>query len=118
MKFRFGLAFAMIVALCTFVCETHAIEGDSVLPGTQITASNWQQYKDFMPDGMIALFEGIYFWTMPADLEIDVGPTLVHALPPGYLDATEKYASQVKLIQLPGGALTIGGYVAGTPFPN
>ena len=118
MKFRFVLAFAMIVAFRAFVSETHAIAGDSISPGAQITLRNWQQYRGFMPDGMIALFAGSYFWTMPVDLEIDVGPTLIHSLPRGYLDATEKYASQVKLMQLPGGALTIDGYVAGIPFPN
>jgi hypothetical protein len=26
--------------------------------GTKITMQNWQQYKQFMPDGMAVLFEG------------------------------------------------------------
>jgi hypothetical protein len=55
---------------------------------------------------------------MPPDVEIDVGPTIIHPLPKGYLDATEKYASQVKLVELPGGGMTISGYSAGIPFPN
>ena len=29
--------------------------------GTKITMQNWQQYKQFMPEGMVALFEGKYF---------------------------------------------------------
>ncbi len=29
--------------------------------GTTVTAHNWQRYRDYMPDGMIALFEGKYF---------------------------------------------------------
>jgi hypothetical protein len=32
----------------------------SIPPGTKITMQNWQQYKQFMPVGMIALFEGKY----------------------------------------------------------
>jgi len=43
--------------------------------GTKITMQNWEQYKAFMPFGMTVLFEGKYYWKMPADVEIDVGPT-------------------------------------------
>src|SRR6516165_2098834 len=41
--------------------------------GTKITLSNWQQYKAFMPDGMIQLFQGSNFWKMPPDVEMNVG---------------------------------------------
>ena len=37
----------------------------SIPEGTTITMSNWQQYKQFMPLGMIKLFEGVYSWKMP-----------------------------------------------------
>jgi hypothetical protein len=47
-----------------------------------------------MPDGMAALFDGKYFWRMPQDVEIDVGPTIIHASPKNYRDATERYSSQ------------------------
>src|SRR5713226_9859931 len=40
---------------------------DTIAPGTVITMQNWQQYKQFMPDGMVWLFGGQYFWKMPAD---------------------------------------------------
>jgi hypothetical protein len=43
--------------------------------GTKITMSNWQQYQQFMPFGMVQLFEGKYQWKMPSDVEMDVGPT-------------------------------------------
>jgi hypothetical protein len=79
---------------------------------------NWRQYRQFMPDGMVALFEGTATWKMPSDVSIEVGPTVIHPLPRGYLDATEKYASQIKLIGLPDGGLTIQGYQGGIPFPN
>ncbi|MGH8012833.1 MAG: DUF1329 domain-containing protein, partial [Candidatus Binataceae bacterium] len=36
----------------------------------------------------------------------------------GYLEATEKYASQAGLTELPDGGLTIRNYVAGVPFPT
>ena len=90
----------------------------TIPPGTVITTSNWQQFRDFMPDGMAALFEGKYLWKMPADVEMDVGPTLINPLPKGYLDATERYSNQVKLIELLDGGLTISGYQGGIPFPE
>jgi hypothetical protein len=34
-----------------------------------------------MPDGMVALFEGKYFWKMPGDVEMDVGPTRRYPMP-------------------------------------
>jgi hypothetical protein len=55
---------------------------------------NWQRYKQYMPDGMVALFEGEYFWKMPADVSIIVGPTIIHPLPSNHLAATEKYSDQ------------------------
>jgi hypothetical protein len=90
----------------------------TIPPGTTITMSNWQQFRDFMPDGMVALFEGKYFWKMPADIQMNVGPTIINPLPKGYLDATEQYSGQVKLVPLPDGGLTISGYKGGIPFPN
>jgi hypothetical protein len=88
------------------------------LAGTTITAQNWQRYRQFMPDGMAALFEGKYFWKMPADVQMVVGPTVVHPLPKTYLDATEKYSGQVNLVDLPNGHLTLSNYQGGIPFPN
>jgi hypothetical protein len=97
----------------------HASPGTAAIPpGTVITMSNWRQFQDYMPDGMISLFEGKYSWKMPADVEMDVGPTVINPLPKGYLDATEKGASQVRLVNLPDGGLNISGYQGGLPFPN
>ncbi|MGH7905811.1 MAG: DUF1329 domain-containing protein [Candidatus Binataceae bacterium] len=92
--------------------------GNSIPAGAKITTRNWRQYRQFMPDGMQALFAGKYFWKMPANVEIDVGPTITHRLPTGYLQATAKYSKQVKLAALPDGGFTIKNYVAGAPFPN
>ena len=124
MKFGFRLVIALIVTTGLWVRAASAAGPDgaaaagTIPPGTQITMQNWQNYKEFMSDGMVALFQGTYEWKMPPDIELDVGPTVIHPLPKGYLDATEKYASQAKLVDLPDGGLTLEGYVAGTPFPN
>jgi hypothetical protein len=122
----------LAIAICALLCGaarswaaetdnsgTQAGGGsDTIAPGTIITMANWQQYRAFMPDGMIALFEGKYFWKMPADVQIEIGPTVIHPLPRNYLAATEKYASQVKIIELPDGGLTLTGYMGGRPFPD
>src|SRR5690349_5920598 len=54
---------------------------DSIPPGTVITMQNWQNYRQFMPDGMAAMFEGKYFWKMPPDVQMQVGPTTIIPLP-------------------------------------
>jgi uncharacterized protein DUF1329 len=91
---------------------------DSIPPGTVITMQNWQNYRQFMPDGMAAMFEGKYFWKMPPDVQMQVGPTTIIPLPKNYLAATEKYAGQVRIVELSGGGLTLQGYHGGIAFPN
>ncbi len=95
-------------------------QGDAagVPVGTTITMQNWQNFKQFMPDGMIAFFEGKQFWKMPSDVAMAIGPTIDHPLPPNYLQATEKYASQVTIEELPTGGLTLKNYHGGIPFPH
>jgi hypothetical protein len=95
-----------------------SVEPAAIPPGTKITMANWERYKQFMPDGMVVLFEGRSFWKMPPDIEIDVEPTIINPLPKNYMAATEKYGSQVKLVSLPDGGFTLNGYVAGIPFQN
>jgi hypothetical protein len=88
--------------------------------GTRITASNWQQYKQFMPVGMWALFGGGYDWKIDSnpDSAMVVGPTIPTVQTKQFLADTEKYSNQVQLIKLPQGSYTVKGYVAGLPFPN
>jgi hypothetical protein len=86
--------------------------------GTKITMANWQQYKAFMPDGMVQLFQGTNFWKMPADVEMNVGPTRIFPLPEGYPEATEKYGGQTQVVKLPDGHYDMKNYIAGMPFPN
>lgn len=98
--------------------EDGARPADAIPPGTVITMDNWRSYRQFMPDGMVGLFEGKYFWKMPPDVRMEVGPTVIHPLPKSYVEATEKYSGQVKLIEMPGGGLKLEGYRGGIPFPS
>src|SRR5258708_26776176 len=91
---------------------------DSIPDGTVITMQNWQSYRQFMPEGMAAFFESRYFWKMPADVQMPVGPTIIHPLPISYMNATEKYSAQVKITELADGGLTLTGYSGGIPFPR
>jgi hypothetical protein len=111
------------VGLCQAAGSENAAEMDgtmpgSLAPGTIITMANWQHYSVFMPDGMAALFAGKYFWKMPADVRIEIGPTVVNPLPKNYLAATEKYAQAVGVVDLPTGGVTLENYRGGIPFPN
>ncbi len=120
----------VLAAACAMLCGTPAsadsvasehtvpVQTAAIPPGTVITMSNWQQFRDFMPAGMIALFEGKYFWKMPAEIQIEVGPTVTHPLSKNYLAATEKYGQQIRIKELPSGGLTLENYHGGIPFPN
>ena len=90
----------------------------TIQPGATITAQNWQQYKDFMPLGMQGLFAGSYFWKMPADVQISVRATKIYPLPKGYVEATEQFGTQTRVVHMPNGHNDVQGYVAGRPFPN
>jgi hypothetical protein len=86
--------------------------------GVKVTFANWQQYRAFMPDGMIALFSGRYGTKMPADVEIDVGPPRHIVAPSTFRQATEQHSGQVRIVHLPDGRNDLAYYVAGEPFPN
>jgi Protein of unknown function (DUF1329) len=123
-----GFIAVMLLAVCPRSAGAQVSAGTSkaiadgavaaIPPGTTINAQNWQQYRQFMPDGMAALFEGKYAWKMPADVALQVGPTVIHPLPRNYLAASEKFSGQVQLQELPDGGLTLRNYQGGSPFPN
>jgi hypothetical protein len=122
-----GLAIVFALSICplnTFAQQNSntepAVHADkaAIPPGTTITMSNWRQYQQYMPDGMVKLFEGTYYWKMPQDVQIEVGPTTVYPLPKNYQAATEKYSSQVQIVELPDGGLSLKNYAGGQPFPN
>jgi hypothetical protein len=99
-RLTFLIAFGLLLTTSAWCLEPGAPQtgdkpndaGSPIAPGTVITMANWQQYRAFMPGGMAALFEGKYFWKMPADVRMEVGPTIIHPLPNNYLEATKKYA--------------------------
>lgn len=95
------------------------IQPSPIPPGTVINMRNWQKYSEYMSDGLQAFFKGSYFWKFPPDFQMVIGPTK-HYAPASkeYIEATEKYAGQVRIVDLPDGGHTITGYVAGVPFPN
>jgi hypothetical protein len=112
-----GLAIGIFsVAIVARADETASSE--SIPAGTVITPANWQQYRQFLPDGMADLFAGKYFWKMPPDMRMEVEPTVVDQLPKNYLATTEKYASQIKIVELPDGGMNLQGYHGGIPFPD
>jgi Protein of unknown function (DUF1329) len=95
-----------------------AAPSNAIPPGSAITYANWQQYKQFMPIAMQALFTGEYFWKLPPDTRIEIGPTVPMRLPPAYKADTERYSGQVKLRKLPEAGYIPDGYIAGIPFPD
>jgi hypothetical protein len=100
-------------------CLADTANQGTIPPGTEITMTNWEQYQQFMPVGMIDLFRGKYFWKMPSDVEIDIGPTINHPLPRKVVETTEKYASQARVVHRPDGRMDIANCVAAWPFyPN
>jgi hypothetical protein len=111
-------AISVFLAVGVIAACAGAAADEVVPPGTVITLDNWQRYKAFMPTGMQVLFEGKTFWKMPPDFKLVVGKSTDYRLPKVYLDNTAKYAKQVKIIDLPGGAHALSGYVAGLPFPS
>jgi hypothetical protein len=116
--FLYGAIFLLSQPLSWALAQDKDSALGAIPAGTRITMQNWQRYKQFMPDGMVALFDGKYFWKMPADLAMEVGPTHHYPMPAGYADATEKYGNQIRVVPLPDGMTDIKNYVAGLPFPN
>src|ERR1700687_3379635 len=93
-KFRIAIAIAIaflmtaiVVAVTTATVQANPPEPE-ILPGTVITNQNWGQYRGFMSEGLIALFEGSHFWRMPAEVELEIGPTRSIPLPKKYLADT------------------------------
>jgi Protein of unknown function (DUF1329) len=98
--------------------SVEAIAACNPSPGTVITTQNWMQYKDCFSDGVQVFWQGTYFWKMPDDVAIQVGPQHTFVLPKPYRDATEKYGGQTRLVKQADGRLKLVNYVAGLPFPN
>src|SRR5579871_2334635 len=117
---RFLVTIAIVLGLSTSGWAAGGEAQQFIPAGTVITPQNWQQYRQYMTDGMQALFSGVggNKWKFPDDYKMTVEPTRHYELPPTYVQQTEKYAGQVKIVNLPDGRHTIDGYVGGIPFPN
>jgi hypothetical protein len=117
------LGFAAVL-FATMAVRLSALAANSAHPvttsaeGATITQENWQQYRQFMSQGLIELFEGKHFWHLPRDARIEVGPTIPIPLPKRYLADTAQYSGQVKLIRTANGGYVPINYVAGLPFPH
>jgi hypothetical protein len=90
----------------------------TVPPGTTITQQNWTKYKDCFSEGVQHFWQGDLFWKMPDDVQIKVGPQHTWTLPKPYVEATEKYGGQTRLVKQSDGRYKLENYVAGIPFPN
>src|SRR6266849_3902542 len=112
---RLGL---VLVIWLGFLAPAAALADCSVKPGTVITKPNWTQYKDCFTYGEQRFWQGDLFWKMPEDVEIHVGQEHRWTLPKPYVDATEKYGGQTRLVKQPDGLYRLENYVAGLPFPN
>jgi hypothetical protein len=110
---------ACIAILFFFSTPWLACSQDEAIPaGTVITKQNWQQYKQFMPPGLQLLFTGKGFWKLPDNARLSVSGIHHYVLPKPYLENTEKYAANIRIVNLPNGGHSIADYVAGIPFPN
>jgi hypothetical protein len=126
MKERIRRSFLLLALelLIAFIFPQTLLAGSSgsttneIEPGTTINQQNWRRYRNFMSEGLAALFQGDHFWHLPADLSIQVGPTISIPLPRKYLEDTSRYSSQVRLQKTAFGGYVPMGYVAGLPFPH
>jgi len=109
-----------LIGVCLFllVSPLLVLADCNVTPGTVITKQNWMQYKDCFSEGVQHFWQGDLFWKMPDDVAIKVGPQHNWVLPKPYVEATEKYGGQTRLVKQADGRYKLENYVAGTPFPN
>jgi hypothetical protein len=91
------------LSLCAFPIPS---SGD-VQPGDVIDRTNVDKIADLASPGLI--------WTVKQGMTMKIIESRDLPLPKRYVEATEKYSSQVKLAK---GGLALEGYIAGMPFPN
>ncbi|HOU53972.1 MAG TPA: DUF1329 domain-containing protein [Myxococcota bacterium] len=82
-------------------------------PGVVLDASNWKSHASFIPEALGLLFEryGLKAWTVPYK---PIHPSK------GYIEATNQYAGQARLLDTGDNPRKKGieNYTAGLPFPN
>lgn len=140
---KFGLLFlllAFLIGVAVVVVPGHEAGADSGWkPGTELTAQNWGTMVGFKPDLSLAGIKAgltisdsnydTYKAAMPGTFEtlikkykmrlnvVDYKP--IHPSK-GYIDATNKYAGQPKIVDVGNDVRARGlkDYTAGLPFPN
>jgi hypothetical protein len=105
------------VALSSGLASAAGEEAATIPPGTKVTQKNWEQYQQFMSEGMKAVFKGDHFWKFPDNIEINIGPTVPIPLPSFFKDATEKNVGKTQIVPVNGGFVA-DPYATGLPFPN
>jgi hypothetical protein len=118
MKYSKSWLFLIAAIFGCALPATPVLADCNVSPGAVITKANWQQYKDCFSDGVQAFWQGTYFWKMPDDVEIRVGKQHTWTLPKPFIEASEKYGGQTRLVKQSDGRYKLENYVAGYPFPN
>jgi hypothetical protein len=112
---RWGL----VVAICVGLLAPAAAWADcNAKPGDVITKQNWTQYKDCFSEGVQHFWVGDLFYKMPDDVQVHVGPHRSFTLPKPYVEASEKYGGQTRLVKQADGKYKLENYVAGLPFAN
>jgi hypothetical protein len=116
---RKSMVAASVVVLGFLIGASGALAECTVpAPGTVINSKNWSTYKDCFSEGVQYFWNGAGFWKMPDDVEIHVGPKHEFTLPKPYVETTEKYGGQARLVKQPDGRYVLDNYVAGFPFPT
>lgn len=108
----------LLVLIVPYAASGYYDQPQEIPQGTVISAQNWEQYKQYMPEGMQLLFSGQSPWKFPSSLQITIGPQHHYEPSKVYEEDTEKYAQNVRIVDRPDGSHSITGYVAGCPFPK
>src|SRR6185436_9786714 len=98
---------ALRVSLIVATLGIAAAAAADVSPGDTIDKSNVAQAKDLISPAVE--------WCVTQGMTMKIIAAKPIGWPKAYREATEKYASQVKLAD---NGLSISGHVAGAPFPN
>ncbi len=92
--------------LCVSIAAFTSNAAADVVPGDKITKVNAEKVKGLVPEGIM--------WCVLNGMDLEIVPYEEIPVPQDYIDATEKYAAQVKLAD----DLELIDWVAGMPFPN
>ncbi|HUY27682.1 MAG TPA: DUF1329 domain-containing protein [Candidatus Binataceae bacterium] len=107
---RTGIATAgrcrAMLFICVLALGFSAPASAQVKPGDFITPDNAAKIKDLVAPGV--------YYKVAHGMTMNIVPTQRVDWPPPYMDATEKYSSQVRLSR---DHRSVVGYVAGQPFP-